>query len=51
MLQGLAQDFSVIGHGVLSVGQAVIDLIADILRAADPGQGGRGGGGGQYPFA
>ncbi|WP_431958149.1 hypothetical protein [Nocardia lijiangensis] len=50
MIRTLTHDFGNIGRDVLAFGHAVLDLLADLLSVADPGQGGRGGGGAQYPF-
>ncbi|MFC9895953.1 hypothetical protein ACFVMC_19875 [Nocardia sp. NPDC127579] len=49
MMHSIANEFSILGHGLLEVGRALIDLIQDIITLSLPDDpGGRGGG--QYPF-
>ncbi|MCP2319905.1 hypothetical protein APR12_005280 [Nocardia amikacinitolerans] len=50
MLRTLTLDFG-IGRDLRVFGQALRDVLTGLLALADPGQGGRGGVGGQYPFA
>ncbi|MFI9408107.1 MULTISPECIES: hypothetical protein [unclassified Nocardia] len=51
LLHLVAGEFSTLGHGVLDVGRAVVDLIQDIIDVATPDHRTPRGGGGQYPFS
>lgn len=50
MLHSIAVSFGTLGHDVLRIGGAIVDLIQHIIDGSAPGGGG-GGKGGQYPFA
>ena len=53
MFSGIGSFFELIGGDVLSLGQAVIQIIGDLLNSGMNGGGGGGGGvpPGQYPLA
>ncbi len=51
MYSGIGSLFELIGQDVLSLGQAVVQIIGDLLNAGTYGGGGGGVPPGQYPLA
>ncbi|MEU8900081.1 hypothetical protein [Nocardia sp. NPDC048505] len=50
MLHPIANEFSLLAHGILDIGRAIADFVQDIINLSTPDDpGGRGGG--HYPFA